>query len=216
MFIQKVMNILTIQLFFTFGLTALCVLNDSVKTWVQSHPAIIFIAGIFALVIMIVLVCNHNLARKAPINYVLLALITGCMGLLVATVASYYQARSVVYATGITGLISVALSLFACQTKYDFTAKGGYLMAGLFSLIGFGLVLGIVCGAGECEVAKTVYAGLGAFIFSMYIIYDVQLIVGGNHKYSYDEQDYVLAALSLYLDIINLFMYLLQLFGERE
>lgn len=216
MFIQKVMNILTVQLFFTFGLTALCVLNNSVQNWVQAHPGIILIAGIFSLVIMIVLVCNHNLARRSPINYILLAVITGCMGLLVATSASYYEARSVVYAAGITALISVALSLFACQTKYDFTGMGGYLMAGLFTVIGFGFVLAIVCGVGECEVAKTVYAGLGALIFSLYIVYDVQLIVGGNHKYSYDEQDYVLAALSLYLDIINLFLYLLQLFGDRK
>ena len=53
--------------------------------------------------------------------------------------------------------------------------------------------------------------GAGAVLFSLYIIYDVNQIM---HKVSPEE--YVLAASNLYLDIINLFIKLLQLFGERK
>lgn len=51
----------------------------------------------------------------------------------------------------------------------------------------------------------------GALIFSMYIVYDTQLMMGGSHKYSISPEEYVFAALNLYLDIINLFIYLLRI-----
>ena len=51
-----------------------------------------------------------------------------------------------------------------------------------------------------------IYSSLGAVLFSFYIIYDTQLIIGGKHKkYQYSPDDYVFATLSLYLDIINMF-----------
>ena len=64
---------------------------------------------------------------------------------------------------------------------------------------------------------EVIYAGCGTLLFSFYIVYDTQLIVGGKHnaiRFSID--DYVFAALNLYMDIINLFIMLLRLFGERR
>ena len=49
----------------------------------------------------------------------------------------------------------------------------------------------------------------GGLIFSLYIVYDTQLMLGGKHKYALDPEEYVFAALSLYLDVINLFIYVL-------
>lgn len=61
------------------------------------------------------------------------------------------------------------------------------------------------------------YSGASALLFSMYIVYDVQLIVGGKHKqHQFSLDDYCFAALNIYLDIINLFLHLLRLFGERR
>ena len=60
---------------------------------------------------------------------------------------------------------------------------------------------------------------LSVQIFSMYLVYDTQIIVGGEHKsYQFDMDDYVLAALVIYLDIINLFILLMQLLqgGRRD
>ena len=51
---------------------------------------------------------------------------------------------------------------------------------------------------------------------SLYIVYDTQLMVGGSHKYSLSPEEYVFASLNLYLDIVNLFMYLLAIFGNRN
>lgn len=46
----------------------------------------------------------------------------------------------------------------------------------------------------------------GALLFSFYLIYDTQLMMGGNHKYSISPEEYVFASLNIYLDIIMIFL----------
>ena len=53
----------------------------------------------------------------------------------------------------------------------------------------------------------------GVLLYSIYLIYDTQLIIG-NKENRLDYDDYILGALMLYLDIINLFIYLLQILKE--
>jgi FtsH-binding integral membrane protein len=60
------------------------------------------------------------------------------------------------------------------------------------------------------------YGALGAIIFSLFIVYDTQLMLGGKHKCAIDPEEYVFAALNLYLDIINLFMYILLIVGASR
>ena len=53
----------------------------------------------------------------------------------------------------------------------------------------------------------------GAFVFSLYLVYDTQMMMGGNHKYALDPEEYIFAALNIYLDVINLFTYILMIVG---
>jgi hypothetical protein len=48
----------------------------------------------------------------------------------------------------------------------------------------------------------------------MYLVYDTQLLVGGK-RYELSEEEYVFGALSIYIDVIQIFLFLLQLFGNR-
>ena len=57
------------------------------------------------------------------------------------------------------------------------------------------------------------YGCAGALVFSLYIIYDTQLMMGGKHKYALDPEEYIFAALNIYLDVINPFMYILMIVG---
>lgn len=66
------------------------------------------------------------------------------------------------------------------------------------------------------RTVNLVYAGIGTIIFSLYIVYDTQLMVGGSHKYSLSPEEYVFASLNLYLDIVNLFMYILSIIGNSR
>lgn len=63
------------------------------------------------------------------------------------------------------------------------------------------------------SVMNLLYASLGALVFSLYLVFDTQLMLGGSHKYSISPEEYIFAALNLYLDIVNIFIYILAIVG---
>ena len=169
----------------------------------------------FAALIMLVC-CIESLGRRYPHNYVLLSVFTMGQGFNLATYCVMMDAEIILVAAGMTAAITLMLSVFACQTKIDFTGAGPYLYVALNCLILFSFVIWFGWAPGG---ARNIYLLLGVLIFSMYLVYDTQLSVGGEHKsYQFDMDDYVLAALVIYLDIINLFILLLQLLngGRRD
>merc|ERR1712228_1076032 len=102
------------------------------------------------------------------------------------------------------------MGLFAFQTKFDFTVCGAGLFVILLVFICFGFTMTFI---GHDRVTEMIYASIGALIFCFYLVFDTQLMLGGKHKYSISPEEYILAALNLYLDIINLFIYILMLVG---
>jgi FtsH-binding integral membrane protein len=68
----------------------------------------------------------------------------------------------------------------------------------------------------DVEMLHLVYCGIGVLIFSIYLIYDTQMMMGGNHKYSISPEEYIFAAIAIYLDIINIFLYILRIVGAAK
>ncbi|EZG48572.1 inhibitor of apoptosis-promotor [Gregarina niphandrodes] len=98
------------------------------------------------------------------------------------------------------------------QTKYDLTFMNGFLTIGLCVLLGVGLVRMIWP---SLPGGDLLMSGGGAIIFSGYILVDTQLLVG-NGEVQLSPDDYIGAALNIYLDIINLFMSILQLLAASQ
>uniref|UniRef100_A0A8C7A9W6 Protein lifeguard 1 n=1 Tax=Neovison vison TaxID=452646 RepID=A0A8C7A9W6_NEOVI len=161
-------------------------------------------------VVLIVLACCGKLRRQVPANYILLGLFTVLQGLLLGAISVFYNAEEILWATAATALVTLSLTLFALQTKWDFTMLNGILFVSLFVLLIYGILLLFI----RSYWLHLLYAGLGTIIFSLYLVMDVQLMVGGRHHHSdLDPEEYVFAALNIYLDIINLFIFILQLIG---
>lgn len=100
--------------------------------------------------------------------------------------------------------IVVALTIYAYKTKTDFTMMGGFLFC--FAMIVF--LFGIFLIFAYSKTAYIIYSALGCLMYSLYLIYDTQLIAGkGKHKLEID--DYVIGAMILYIDIIGLFIKIL-------
>ena len=99
------------------------------------------------------------------------------------------------------------LTLFAMQSRVEWSFLGAGLYGSLYLLIVAGL-LGLVL---RSDLLMTLYALAGSLIFCIYIIYDTYLI---TRKLGYD--DYIVAAIELYLDMLNLVLFLLSLLGRRN
>lgn len=157
------------------------------------------------------LACSRKMAKTVPTNYIVLTLFTLFESWLVAMCCAMYSPEVVLMAACMTMAMFFGLTLYACTTKSDFTTMGGVLFAALFVFIIMGFFMAFL----PYGIANTIYCAIGVILFSVYIVYDTQLIVGGKkHELSIDE--YIFAALSLYLDIINLFLMILQLLGNKK
>ena len=209
-FISKVYSILWCQILFTSFFIGLCNQNTDVSSFVISqYGQVISIICMVCLFVMTVsLICFYENLKQKPYNWMYMVLYTILMTYLLGVVGVVYSSQMLLLG-GITTLsIFLGLSLYAVQSKYDYTQYGNYLIIALFSLILFGFILGFT----NIPILNTVYSVLGAMIFAFYIVYDTQLIVGGNHrKHQFSTDDYVIASISLYLDIINMFLYLMDL-----
>jgi FtsH-binding integral membrane protein len=168
---------------------------------------------ILLFVIIIVLACCEGVRRKSPINFILLFIFTLCMSLMLGVTSAQFEVREVMLAVGITTVVTVGLTIFALQTKWDFTTMGGILFVFLIVFFIFGIFAAIFR---DNRILTLVYACVGAMLFSFYLVYDIQLMMGGKHKYSISPEEYIFAALNLYTDIVNIFMYILMIISSAR
>jgi FtsH-binding integral membrane protein len=139
----------------------------------------------------------------------------GLMGLSMSTIFLVYTGESIVRTFFITAASFGALSLWGYTTRRDLTAMGSFLMMGLFGLI-LAMIVNIFLGSTALQFA---ISAIGVLIFAGLTAYDTQKI-----KEMYFEGDdtlvagrkAIMGALTLYLDFINLFTFLLQFLGNRE
>jgi len=211
-FIRKVYAILCAQLVLTMGIVGVFTLQ-SVKEYAAVHQEMFWISFVISLIALITLTCCPDVRRKTPHNFIFLGLFTVAEGFLLGCVVATYRTDEVLMAVGICAAVTLALTMFAFQTKIDFTAWGGALLAVLVVFILFGFICIFIP---KSRILYLVYASLGAVIFSLYIVFDTQMMLGGKHKYSLSPEEYVFGALNLYLDIINLFLYILQIIGASR
>lgn len=205
-FIRKVYGILSLQLAITMGFVLAFTLSDEVKGFAVRNSWMLFVALGFSLVSLITLACC-GVHRTYPSNLVCLGIFTLAESVMIGFTTVFRGTEIVLYAVAITAVIVISLTLFAFQTKVDFTAFNGILFVCLMVFMLFGILMIFIKG----KTMMLIYSALGALLFSAYLVVDTQMIVGGNHKLQFSPEDYILGAITLYVDIINIFIHILQL-----
>ncbi|XP_023701979.2 protein lifeguard 1 [Cryptotermes secundus] len=211
-FIRKVYAILMVQLLITVTFIAWFTYHEPTKHYVQQYMGIFWGALSVSVVCFFTMICFVDVRRKAPMNFIFLFLFTLAEGVMLGVAASTFDTDAVLMAVGLCAAVCFGLTIFAMQTKWDFTVMGGGLFVALIILIIFGIVAIFIPG----KIMNLIYASCGALLFSLYLIYDTQLMIGGEHKYSISPEEYIFAALSLYLDIVNIFLYILRIIGASR
>lgn len=212
-FVKKVFGLLAAQLLLTVAIAAPMVLSAPVKGFVSRNPWVVGLSSLGSLALILVLSFSEKARHSHPTNLVLLGAFTALEGVVVGAISAQYRLSVVALAVLITAGVSGALAAYAMHTKTDYTAKGGMLVTALVALI----LTGFVAAFTHSKGLDALIAGGGALLFGFYIVFDVQLLVGGHHtRFQLSPDDYVAGAIALYLDIINLFIYILRLLGDRE
>ncbi|KLU82901.1 transmembrane BAX inhibitor domain-containing protein-containing protein 4 [Magnaporthiopsis poae ATCC 64411] len=204
-FIRKVYAILTAQLLLTGGVSALGFLSSAYRDWTRAHPGVLWLSLFGAMGMMFL---TYWKRKTYPTNLLFLAGFTLLEAYTVSVVVTFYKSSVVLSAVLLTAGIFVFLTAFACQTKYDFTSWMPYLFGALWGLVLFGFVAVFLP---YNSTADLIYGGLAALIFSGYILVDTQLIMRHHHV-----EEEIAAAISLYLDIINLFLAILRILNNQS
>ena len=205
-FIKKVYGILSAQLLITL---LLCVISMSSKSFalfqIQNMGIMVFCI-IVQLVVCICLFCIPSMVRTSPTNYILLFLFTICEAYMVSAICSMTNPKLVFMAAAMTVGMTLFLTYYACTTKEDYTICGSLLFVCLAIMILFSIFLIFT----QNKILHIILCCCGVFLYSMYLVYDTQLLLG-NKRVSLDYDDYILGALMLYIDIIQLFLNLLEI-----
>lgn len=129
---------------------------------------------------------------------------TGIEGLSLGPTLTHYLSMAngtsvVTEAIGATALVTFALTAYTMKSGRDFSRMGGFLFAGLITVI-IASIASIFLPAMQVAVA-----GVSALLFSGFILYDTSRLIRS------EEDNYIMAATSMYLNILNLFLDLLRL-----
>ncbi|CAG2120429.1 unnamed protein product, partial [Medioppia subpectinata] len=224
-FVKKVYGILSVQIATTavIALLVLTFLKDKVNFKQlnadndRNGYIIVLIVMVVSIAVTIAVMCTFcfsKTARRAvPLNYILL--ITIAQTALVSIICCQYGGTSIIIAFVATGVVVLSITLLAMTPVFDITHCGCVLFIltiihGFVLLIGFLLVWLLNLDVRTWEI---VVGTLGAFLFSLWLLYDTQIILGGK-KYELSPEEYIFGAISLYIDIIQIFLSILQIVGH--
>ncbi len=193
----------------TYGMLALCIAAGSVGAYMSmglafpyEHPwmmLFIMIGGIFAV---------QAVRHIKGLNFVALIGFGAITGMAIAPLVGMVAAKSptlVTQAFMTTAVAFTALTAYTFISKRDFSFLKGFVWTGLIAMIVLGLSNYFFF---ESPMMALTLSGVGVLLFSAFILYDTSNILR-----TYPNDEYISAALTLYLDVFLLFQHLLAMFG---
>jgi len=182
------------------------------------QPTILFwVAALSPLAFILVLSFGINRLSKGT-TQALFWVFAACMGASLSNLAYRYTGTSIATTFFVTAGMYAAVSLYGYTTKADLTRMGSFLLMGLIGIIIAGIV-NMFVGSSALQFAISV---IGVVVFLGLTAFDTQRIKADYIEYAYAEgteeagKRSVLDALTLYLNFINLFQFLLQFAGVRQ
>lgn len=169
----------------------------------------------FGLVIWLSAGINKMTGLMATAMFLLYAALNGVT---LSVISLIYTQESIASAFFTTAAGFAGLSAFGFITKKDLGPVGNFCSMGLWGLVGFGL-LSIFFPSMMGTTSSKVYGLVGIVVFAGLTAYDTQVIknmapLGGNSETH--RKGAIIGALKLYLDFINLFLFILRMFGRRR
>ena len=169
----------------------------------QHDIGILVVPIIVSFITLIALICyKHN----KLVAYILLIIFTLSMAMILAIAILPYSPQTLIAATTATSVSVIIINLcaFYCAMKdIDFT----YMGPGLFGILGGIIVLSLFQLLINSTILGIIISVIGVILFSAYLLYDLNQLYNRTNNF---EEDPILAAINIYLDIINLFLYILE------
>jgi FtsH-binding integral membrane protein len=210
-FLQRVFAWMFAGLLLTGGIAAAVGASDSLLTDVTENPLLVIL--VFGVQIGLVLALSFWIERMSvPVAAGMFFLYAGLNGVLFAFVFELYTRQSIFTAFLVAAAMFGALAAWGYATDRDLSGMGSILLMALVGLIVASVVNLFVANSALYWI--TTYAGV--VIFAALTAYDMQKLKRYAEAGGREERAAIQGALALYLDFINLFLYLLRIFGRSR
>jgi FtsH-binding integral membrane protein len=200
---RRTYGLVFLSVLVTMGGVAFAGTQPALQDAVRFHPFLSFIAVLAPLFL-----AQMN-ARSFPRNVILTLLFTFVEGIYIAPFL-YLMQQQAPGAVGQAGILTLSafgvLSLYALTSRRDFSAWGSFLMVGFAVLFVAMIINYFVASAG----AYLWLSAVGVLIFSGLLVFDTWRFIRSGR---FGPDDYVFAAVQIYLDLLNMFMFILSLLG---
>jgi len=191
---------------FTIIWSATVYKSEGLQDFVGSNEILFYVSLILVFSISIAMSCLYTRCRTIPLNYILLGIYTVAHSYLIACLLPQYDTETILMAAVCTWGMFVGLSFYACFSKKDFTVMGGFLSTSTIMVLLFLILFSFF----RSKILNLVIICVVIALLSVWIVYDTQIIIGGKNKYTeLTSDDFAIAALIIYSDILTLFIYIL-------
>lgn len=205
-FLQRVFAWMFLGLLITASVSLLVATNDQLLD--AANSGLLLVAVLLEL--GVVLVLSFAIRQLSPgIATVLFLAYAGLNGFTLSLILVFAGAETVATAFIATACLFAALAIIATTTEMDFSGLGPYLLAGLIGLIAVS-ILNVFLQSNGLDWLVSI---LGVVLFTGLTVYDVQRI---SRVAQGDQKSAIIGALRLYLDFINLFLYLLRIMMKLQ
>lgn len=209
-YLNKVYAWMAVTMMVTAGTAIYTLQSAEMLTWVMNNLWLLIIGSIGIIIIM----CFAARKLTAGALGILLMAFAVAEGLLFGPILCHYTQESLGLTFGCTAGMFGAMSLFGAMTKINMSGWGRGLLMGLIGLI----IAGIANAFWGNGMTELIISAAGVILFSILTAYDTQKLLQEGLYGTEEERSKgaILGALSLYLDFINLFLYLLRFLGRDE
>jgi FtsH-binding integral membrane protein len=202
--VRRTYSLVLVSVLVTMVGVSFALSQPAVLQAVAQHPFLAFLAALAPLFIA------GRVKAAFPMNIGFVLLFNFAMGVMISPAIFFYGSRQ----PGLIGQAAVLtigafgiLTLYAFVSRRDFSAWGGFLMVGLWVLIGT-MVLNIFF---QNAAVDLWLASVAVLLFSGLLLYDTWRL-----RNFYGPDEYVGAAVQIYLDLLNMFMAILRIMGNRR
>jgi FtsH-binding integral membrane protein len=213
--VTKVYGEMTIGLIVT---ALVAVLGQGAYVSFIEATGMIGVIGLCAVQIGLAIVLGVRITKmKSTTARIMFYVYAALMGFTLSSIFWVYDLGSIGIALGITTAFFFALTMFGMTTKFNMLKAGPILMVGLVVLVVSQLVLMFLNVGGMTQIV----CALGLILFSGMTIYDAQSTRALLSQYESQGPEMIkkvsiICALNLYLDFVNMFLYILRLLGSRD
>lgn len=210
-YLNKVYGWMALTMLITTVVAVYSTHNETLNLFVINHPVLTFIAAIGIVIVMSFGRSHLSVATLGT----LLVLFSGIEGLLFGPILQAYTQESLALTFACTAGTFGVMGLYGACTKRNLGVLGRTLFMILLGLV-ICLVANMFWGNSTFDMVLSV---VGVLLFSVLTAYDTQMLLregAAMHDEDGRAKGAILGALDLYLDFINLFLYLLRFLGDRR